>query len=72
MTSLCINLTIDGTSPEDGFTFVGDVDNAPFYVYDVDAQENIAGPYATRLEAAWSLAAISLGRVKSFMSAEKA
>lgn len=40
-------LLVDGTDAVSGF-FMGDGELPPFVVFDVDAQENIAGPFHTR------------------------
>lgn len=40
------SLVVDGTDPCGNFA--GDGENAPFVVFDVDRQENIAGPFETR------------------------
>lgn len=71
MNGLAINLHIDGTDPADNFTLGGGFDNAPFYVFDADTQQNAAGPYDTRHEAAYALAAVSIGRIRTFMTAAK-
>ena len=43
------DLHIDGTCPDD--TLQSGEGEAPFYVFDADRQENIAGPFATKEEA---------------------
>lgn len=61
-------LHIDGTFTGDGWSLTGsDGENdpettSPYYVFDVDAQENIAGPYLTYAEAAVNKTAILEGR----------
>lgn len=52
-------LVVDGT--EEYGNFAGDGAYAPFVVFDVDAQTNIAGPYCTRREAEWGLSRIRNG-----------
>lgn len=42
------NLVVDGT--DDGGNFAGDGEKYPFVVFDIDAQENIAGPFKTRAD----------------------
>lgn len=49
------NLWVDGTFI-DG-TFQGDGEDAPFVVFDIDAQQNLPGIYETREEAEIALAA---------------
>jgi hypothetical protein len=51
-------LHVDGTE-SDGFTLSGDGTNAPFFVFDADKQDWIAGPYQTKEEAETALKAIS-------------
>lgn len=70
MNGMRINLVIDGTN-EDGETTDTDVDRAPFYVFDVDAQANISGALDTKLEAAWMITVISVGRIRAFMQSVK-
>jgi hypothetical protein len=44
------NMVVDGTDSVSGL-FMGDGELPPFVVFDVDAQENIAGPFHTRAAA---------------------
>jgi hypothetical protein len=44
------DLVVDGHSETDG-VFAGDGTLPPFVVFDVDQQQNIAGPFNTRSEA---------------------
>lgn len=44
------HLIVDGTDATSGH-FMGDGELPPFVVFDVDAQENIAGPFHTRVAA---------------------
>lgn len=55
------NLVVDGTGPCGNFA--GDGENAPFVVFDVDRQENIAGPFDTRDAGEKARAAILEGAV---------
>lgn len=56
-------LVVDGT--DEYGNFAGDAQNAPFVVFDVDLQENIAGPFASRAAAAMSMARIKRGATPS-------
>lgn len=53
-------LSVDGHSKEEG-VFTGDGTHPPFVVFDADKQENIAGPFNTRQEAASHRLAILMG-----------
>jgi hypothetical protein len=55
------HLVVDGT--DDGGNFAGDGEHAPFVVFDVDLQRNIAGPFDTRVQARMALGAILCGGV---------
>lgn len=44
------HLVVDGTDAASGL-FMNDGELPPFVVFDVDAQENIAGPFHTRMAA---------------------
>lgn len=44
-----VNLWIDGTAPDD--TYQGDGTQGPWVIFDVVAQENIAGPFDCDQEA---------------------
>lgn len=56
-------LVVDGT--DEFGAFAGDAQNAPFVVFDVDLQENIAGPFATRAGADLCVAFIKRGGIPS-------
>ena len=49
---------VDGTVPEDG-AYQGDGQQAPFVVFDIDGQDNVAGPYRFRWQARLSCWLIS-------------
>lgn len=53
------HLVVDGTDQYGNFD--GAAEQAPFVVFDVDLQENIAGPFASRAGAQLSLAFIKRG-----------
>lgn len=53
------NLCVDGLMSDDPDSpYSGDGQYAPFVVFDIDAQENLPGQYATRLEAEASMTRI--------------
>jgi hypothetical protein len=56
-------LVVDGTDQYG--TFAGDAQSAPFVVFDVDLQENIAGPFASRAAATMAMARIKRGATPS-------
>lgn len=49
-----MNVVIDGTDKSG--CQAGDATNGPFYPFDIDAQENSAGPFRFRFQAAARLA----------------
>jgi len=53
------NLVVDGT--DDGGNLAGDGEKYPFVVFDIDAQENIAGPFKTRADGETAREAILAG-----------
>ncbi len=55
-----MNLVVDGI--DESGAFMGDGENPPFVVFDVNAQENIAGPFNTRDEAEYHIGEILMGR----------
>jgi hypothetical protein len=54
------DLVVDGTDAASGH-FLGDGELPPFVVFDVDAQQNIAGPFHTRAAAESHLLEILAG-----------
>lgn len=50
-------LVIDGTAEDD--TLQGDAENAPFFVFNVAQQQNVAGPFESMAAAEVSLSALS-------------
>ncbi|WP_420213370.1 hypothetical protein ACN8ZM_39815 (plasmid) [Burkholderia aenigmatica] len=62
-----LNLVVDGTD-ETG-NFEGDGNNAPFVVFDIDRQENVAGPFGTREAGEEARTGILGGAVAAFDSA---
>jgi hypothetical protein len=48
-----MRLVVDGT--DEYGNYAGDAQNAPFVVFDIERQENIAGPFPTRERAEQAL-----------------
>jgi hypothetical protein len=63
-----MNLVVDGIG-EDG-NFAGDGENAPFVIFDVEQQQNIAGPYDSRVQAESAMALVLSGATPVLNKAE--
>lgn len=55
-----VDLVVDGT--DEAGNFAGDGKDAPFVIFEVSTQSNIAGPYATRKQAETFLELVRLGQ----------
>ena len=64
-----LRFVVDGINENDGCQFSADGESAPFVVFDIEKQENVAGPFLTRSDADRALSDIEQGVPPSLDSA---